>query len=153
MLGRRFAILAMIEELIPLYEAHVTRHGMDSRAWGVVPLGLDHATVFASFDDPEPVTRHVAARVRELAAQGVDVVIPGEAPVNAVLVAGGLSRVDEVPIVDGLGATLAFGEAMVRLAQVGGVRAARTSYFSARPPAGRLEELARFYRLDELGRS
>jgi allantoin racemase len=151
MLGRRFAVLAMIEELIPLYEAHVARLGMESRLWGVVPLGLDHTTVFASFDDPEAVTTHVTARVRELAAQGVDVVIPGEAPVNAVLAAGGLTRVDEVPIVDALAATLTFGEAMVRLAQVCGVRASRTSYFSARPPEGRMEELARFYRLDDLG--
>lgn len=151
MLGRRFAILAMIDELIPLYEAHVARHGMESRAWGVVPLGLDHTTVFASFENPEPVTTHVAARVRELAAQGVDVVVPGEAPVNMVLAAGGLTRVDEVPVVDALAATLKFGEAMVRLASVCGVRAARTSYFSARPPSGRLEELARFYRLDEFG--
>lgn len=151
MLGRRFAILAMIEELIPLYESHVARVGMESKAWGVAPLGLGHTTVFASFENPEPVVRHVQARVRDLAAQGVDVVIPGEAPVSAVLAAGGLHRVDEIPVVDAVGVTLKFGEAMVRLAQVCGLRTSRAGYHRARPPAGRLDELARFYRLDDLG--
>jgi allantoin racemase len=151
MLGRRFAILAMIEELIPLYESHIARCGMESKAWGVVPLGIDHRTVFASFEDPEPVVRHVQARVRELAGRGVDVVIPGEAPVSTVLAAGGLTRVDEVPVVDAVGATVKLGEAMVRLAQVCGLRTSRASYHRARPPASRLDELARFYRLEEFG--
>lgn len=149
MLGRRFAILAMIDEFIPLYEAHIQRYGMGARAWGVASLGLDHAGVFAGFDDPAPVVEQVERRVRELATRGVDVVIPGEAPVSAVLSRAAVSRVDEVPVVDAVGATVKFGESMARLAQVSGLRASRSTYFGARPPAGRLEELERFYHLDQ----
>lgn len=153
MLGRRFAILTMIEDFVPLYESHIARYGMGSRAWGVAPLGLDHSQVFACFEDPVPVARHVETRARDLAAQGVDVVIPGEAPVSAILARAGLGRVDGVPIVDALGVTLKFGEAMVRLAQLTGLRAAHAGYFTARPPAGRLAELERYYRVEVLGRS
>jgi Asp/Glu/hydantoin racemase len=151
MLGRRFAILAMIRELIPLYESHIIRYGMQSRAWGVEPLGLDHVAVFAGFEDPEPVVRQIERRTRELAAQGVDVIIPGEAPVAAVLAGAGVTRVDGIPVLDTLGVTLKFSEAMVRLAQVSGLRSARAGYNSDRPPAGRLAELERFYRLVEFG--
>lgn len=41
----------------------------------------------------------------------------------------------------------------MRLAQVSGLRAAHAGYFTARPPSGRLAELERYYRVEELGRS
>lgn len=151
MLGRRFAIVAMIRELLPLYESHIVRYGMSSKAWGVTWLGLDHSGVFPGFEDPQPVIDAIEARVCELEREGVDVVIPGEAPVAAVLAKAGVSRIREIPIVDALGVTVKFGEAMVKLAQVSGQRVARGGYYTDKPPAGRLEELERFYRLRDHG--
>jgi Asp/Glu/hydantoin racemase len=148
MLGRRFAILTMIEDFIPLYESHIGRYGMTARAWGVARLGMNHAGVFAGFDDPAPVVAQLERRVRELAKSGVDVVIPGEAPVSAVLANAGVARVDEIPVVDGIGVTVKFGEAMVRLNQISGMRASKSTHFGARPPAGRIAELEQFYGLD-----
>ena len=58
MLGRRFAILTMIDEYIPLYEQHIAKFGMQSRAWGVQSLGQDYKTVFEAFDKPGPVSLH-----------------------------------------------------------------------------------------------
>ncbi len=153
LLGRRFAVLAMIEELVPLYESHIEQHGMSSRAWGVTPLGLPFEIVLKGFEDPEPVLEHVRQKARELAKQGVDVIIPGEAPVAAVLARNGLTRVDEIPIVDTLGATLKYGELMATLHQRSQQFPARTSYHTTKPPAGRLAELDRFYRLQEFGQA
>lgn len=151
MLGRRFGVVAMIRQLIPLYESHIDRYGMRSKAWGATWLGLDHSGVFPGFDDPRPVIDAMEARVSELEQEGVDVVIPGEAPVAAVLAKAGISRIRDTVIVDALGVTVKFGEAMVKLAQVSGQRVARGSYYTDKPPAGRLEELDRFYRLREHG--
>ncbi len=153
LLGRKFAILAMIKELVPLYESHITKHGLGSKAWGVAPLGLAFEQVVAGFDDPRPVVEHIRNRARELAREGVDVLIPGEAPVAAVLARAGVTRVDEIAIVDGLGATLKYGEMMVSLAQRGGQLPARTSYFTEKPPAGRLLELDEYYRLNSFGQT
>jgi Asp/Glu/hydantoin racemase len=149
MLGRKFAILTMIDEFIPLYESHIDRYGVAARAWGVESLGMDHVGVFEGFDDPGPVVAQVEHRVRELSAIGVDVVIPGEAPVSAVLARAGVARVDEVPVVDGIGVTLKFGEAMARLNQVSGMRASKSTHFGAKPPSGRLQELERLYGVDK----
>lgn len=151
MLGRRFAILTMIDDYIPLYESHIPRYGMQHRAWGIQSLGADYRTVFDAFDDPTPVVERVREVTRRLAADhGVDVVIPGEAPVSAVLSVAGLSRVDEIAVIDCLGVTLKFGEALVELARTTGMRASGSTFFSARPPAGRLAEIERFYGLDQL---
>jgi Asp/Glu/hydantoin racemase len=153
MLGRRFAILTMIDEYVPLYEAHITKYGMQSRAWGVQSLGQDYRTVFEAFDDPAPVVDRVTEVTRRLAReQGVDVVIPGEAPVSTVLSVAGLTRVDEIAVVDCIGVTLKFGEMLVDLARTTGLRASASDFFSARPPAARLAEVERFYGLDRFGR-
>lgn len=149
MLGRRFAILTMIDEYIPLYETHIPRYGMQSRAWGVESLGLGYRTVFDAFDDPAPVAERVIEVTRRLAREhGVDVVVPGEAPVSAVLSVAGLTRVDEIAVVDCLGVTLKLGEMLVDLGRTTGLRASASGYFTARPPAGRLDEVERFYGLD-----
>src|ERR1700709_2431890 len=50
MLGRRFAILTMIDDYIPLYESHIDKFGMRARAWGVQSLRQDYRTVFDAFD-------------------------------------------------------------------------------------------------------
>jgi Asp/Glu/hydantoin racemase len=153
MLGRRFAILTMIDEYIPLYESHIPRYGMQHRAWGVQSLGMDYKVVFDSFDDPGRVVDRVCEVTRRLAREhGVDVVIPGEAPVSTVLNVAGLTRVDEIAVVDCLGVTLKLGEMMATLARTTGMRASKSTFYSARPPAGRLAEIERFYRLDELGK-
>jgi Asp/Glu/hydantoin racemase len=149
MLGRRFAILTMIDEYVPLYEQHIGKFGMQSRAWGVQSLGQDYRTVFDAFEKPGPVVGRVTEVTRRLARDhGVDVVIPGEAPVSAVLSVAGLTRVDEIAVVDCLGVTLKFGEMFADLARTTGLRASAADFFSARPPAGRLAEVEQFYGLD-----
>lgn len=151
MLGRRFAIVAMIQELLPLYESHIVRYGMTSRAQAVRWLGLDHGGVFSGFENPMPVIDAMEARAKELASEGVDVIIPGEAPLAAVLAKAGVSQLAGLTIVDALGVTVKFGESMVKLAVTSGQRPARGSYYTDTPPAGRIDELERFYRLKEFG--
>ena len=154
MLGRRFAILTMIDDYIPLYEAHIPKYGMQSRAWGVQSLGQDYRTVFDAFDDPGPVVDRVTEVTRRLAREhGVDVVIPGEAPVSTVLSVAGVTRVDEIAVVDCLGVTLKFGELFADLRATTGLRASASDFFSARPPGPRLAEVERFYGIDRFGRT
>jgi len=132
MLGKRFAILTMIDDYIPLYESHIDKHGMRARAWGVQSLGQDYRIVFDAFDDPAPVVDRITEVTRRLASEhGVDVVIPGEAPVSTVLSVAGLTRVDEIAVVDCLGVTLKFGEMFADLARTTGMRASASDFFSA----------------------
>jgi hypothetical protein len=67
-----------------------------------------------------------------------------------VLSVAGLTRVDEIAVIDCIGVTLKFGEMFADLARVTGLRASASDFFSARPPAGRLAEVQQFYGLDRL---
>ncbi len=145
MSGHRFGIVCMIKELAPLYDANVRRYGLGGQFVGAYWLGLGFAEVSKGYEEPGPVLEALQAKVRELSAQGIEVVIPGEAVLNAVIQKAGLRRIGDVPIVDGLAATLKTAEMMVALQQLTDLRHARVSYFSRRPPEGRLDELDGYY--------
>ena len=82
----------------------------------------------------------------------VAVTVVGLAAAVALGIAG-LTRVDEVAVVDCIGVTLKFGEMLVDLKRTTGMRASASDFFSARPPAARLAEVEHFYGVDRFGQS
>jgi hypothetical protein len=84
-------------------------------------------------------------------ADGADVLIPGEAVLCVLLASQGVSRVDDVPVVDALAATVKMAEALVDLRRITGLEVSRKGPFNAAPPRGRVAELLRFYGLDRFG--
>jgi Asp/Glu/hydantoin racemase len=151
-LGRRFGIVCFIEGLMPYYADNARKYGLGSLAGPVAHLGLQFHDVLRGFEKPGPVVDAFTKAVRGLAAQGVDVVIPGEAPLHLLLQQAGIQRVDEIPVVDGLATTLKTAEMMVGLRRCSGMQVTRAGYFTAKPPRGRIDELLRFYRGNEIPR-
>lgn len=145
MSGATVGIVCMIRELIPLYDDNARKFGFGARFAGAHWIGLGFDEVSAGFQDPGPVISALRDKVGELEARGIEVVIPGEAVLNAVVRKGGISRIGEVAVVDGLAATLKMGEMMVGLGRSTGLRHARVGYWSARPPDGRLDALDNYY--------
>lgn len=144
-LGSRFGIVCFIEELQPLYAANIRAYGLGSFAGPVRHSGLAFEDIASGFEDPTPVVDAFTRTVREMSSSGVDVVIPGEGPLSVILARAGVSRIDEVPIVDSLATMVAFAEAMARLRTVSGMSVTRRGYFYERPPSERVEELEAFY--------
>jgi len=62
----------------------------------------------------------------------------------------GVSRVDDVPIVDGLAATIKMAEMMVDLRKNSGLTVSRHGWHNAAPSAGRIDQVMEFYRVDHL---
>ena len=81
---------------------------------------------------------------------GADVLIPGEAPLCVLLASQGISRVDNVPILDALTVTMKMAELFADLWRLTGVRPSRDNYFTASPAPQRVRELLRFYGIDRL---
>lgn len=145
MAGHRFGIVCLIRELVPFYDQNIRRYGLEGQSVGAHWLGLGFNEVAKGFEDPGPVLKALEGRVRELAERGIEVVIPGEAVLNAVIQKAGLRQIGGVPVVDALAATLKMGELMVNLRSLTDLTHARVGYFSQRPPEGRLDELDRYY--------
>lgn len=144
-LGRRFGIVCFIRELVPYYTENIRKYGLDQLGGPVRHLGLQFDDVNRGYDDPAPVIAAFTRVVRELIAEGVDAVIPGEAPLGLLLQRNGVHRVDEVPVIDGLATTVKTAEMLVGLQRCSHMRVTRQGYFYARPSEARISELLKFY--------
>ena len=146
-LGRRIGILSFIEDMTELVEANVHRHGFGNRFGGIRHVGFGFQDVLQGFTDPQPLLERFRTAARAMIADGVDVIIPGEVPLCTLLSQNGVSRVDEVPIVDAYATTLCTAEMMVDLKRKLGLSVNRRGYFYTAPKPERVVQLAEFYGL------
>lgn len=146
-LGQRIGILSFIEGMIPLVEKNVLRHGLGSRFGGIRPVGFGFQDVLAGYANPAPLIERFRTAARRMIADGIDVIIPGEAPLCTLLSQHGVSRVDDVPVVDAFATSLLTAEMLVDLRRKLGLSVNRRGYFFSAPPPERLGEMTRFYGL------
>ena len=151
MLGQKVGVLLFITEMAPLIRENAERVIAAHRFAGVRPVGFTFNDVLQAFDSPGPLLDKFRESARALIRDGADVIIPGEAPLCVLLARNGLNRVDDVPVLDAIGATIKMAEAMVDLKRSSGVTPARCGYFMAKPPRERVKELLDLYGISRLG--
>lgn len=144
-LGRKFGIVTFIPDMIPYYEENIRKYGLASLGGPVRHLGLYFDDVNRGFADPAPVVEQFRRVVREMVKEGIDTVIPGEAPLGLLMQRAGVHRVDEVPVIDGTATTVKAAEMLVGLRRCSHMQVTRQGYFYARPSQARIDELMHFY--------
>jgi len=150
MLGHRFGVLMFIDTMIPMFQEQMGAYGLTTRCVGIEPVGFTFQDVLPAFTDPEPLIERFKKSARALIAKGADVIVPGEMPLNILLARNGISRVDDVPIIDGLAVTLKMAEMMVDLKSNFGLYQTRKGWFGKAPERERVEQLFDFYGLTKL---
>lgn len=150
MLGERMGVLLFIEEMAPLIQENAERIGLANHFGGVRYVGFTFNDVLKAYENPQSLLERFYAAARALVREGVDVIIPGEAPLCALLGRHGVHRVDEVPVVDAIGATIKMAETMVDLRRSSGLAPARRGYFVDKPPRDRVRELVALYGMNHL---
>ena len=150
MLGQRAGVLMFIEEMRPLIQENAEKLILPGRFAGAHYVGFSFNEVLKAFDDPAALLDKFRASARALIRAGADVIIPGEAPLCVLLARNGVNRIDEVPVLDAIGATVKMAEAMVDLRRSCGVYASRRGYFMDRPPRERVKELIELYGISRL---
>ncbi|UCE31644.1 MAG: racemase [Burkholderiales bacterium] len=150
MLGHRFGLLVFIDRLVPFLHEQMAGYGLTSRCGGIRPVGFTFHDVLGAFGDPGPLIERFKDSARALIRDGVDVIIPGEMPLNVLLAANGVTEVDDVPIVDGLAVTLKLTESFVELRRSVGFRQSRHGWMNASPERKRVEQVLEFYGLGRL---
>lgn len=153
MLGERMGVLLFIEQMTPVIEENAARIGLAGKFGGARFVGFTFNDVLKAYDEPAELLERFEESACAMIRDGVDVIIPGEAPLCALLMKHGLNRVDDVPIVDALGATIKMAEAMVDLKRSSGLAPARRGYFTDKPPRERVKELLALYGIDGLSQS
>ncbi len=150
MLGERMGALIFIEGMTPIIEENAARVGLSSKFGGARFVGFTFDDVLQAYDEPSSLLERFHTAARAMIKDGVDVIIPGEAPLCALLMKHGVNRVDNVPIVDALGATIKMAETMVDLKRSSGLAPARRGYFTDKPSRERVKELVELYGMNPL---
>lgn len=145
MLGEKFGVLMFIPELLVQFSRKVDAAGLSLRYAGARHVGFAFSDVQQAFANPGPVIERFHEAARELIRDGAQVIIPGEAPMCVLLARNGITRVDGVPVLDGLAAAIKAAESMVDLRRATGLAGARAGHYSDKPPRQRVKEMLKFY--------
>jgi len=149
-LGQKFGVLLFIKEMIPIIESNVARMGLTSRCAAIRYVGFPSSSVLPTKDAPAEVLDIFFENARRLIADGADVIIPGEAPLSLLLHRAGISRVDDVPVIEAVAATLKTAELLVDTKQQLGVWRSTRGYYQEIPPRERVKELIELYGISKL---
>src|SRR5688500_16024662 len=146
LLGSRFVIIAFGERFDQMLDLRIKRLGLAERA---LPTMLMERTTFADvgkgLDDATAIVQSFTATARKAIALGAEAIIPGQLYLSEAIVRAGVTRIDEVPIVDGLAAVVKMAEVMADFRKLG-ISVTRRGYLHARPPQDVLEHARKFYK-------
>jgi allantoin racemase len=145
----RFGVLVFIPELTDLVVDNAARHGLGDRCVSVRDVGFRFEDVLAGMENPAPLIDRFRRAARGLIAAGAQAIIPGEAPLNVLLAAEGVTAVDGVPVIDSLGAWVLAAEDAVDRQRRGDSNPGE-GYFNSVPGDGRRDEVLAFYGLTSL---
>jgi Asp/Glu/hydantoin racemase len=148
-LGHRFGLMVFIDRMVPLYKEQIGIYGLSSRCAGVGPVGFSFHDVLKAWNAPAPLIARFEQSARALIAQGADVIVPGEMPLNILLATHGVTRVDGAPILDGIAVTLKMTEMQVQLRRSVGLGQSRQGWMNDQPDRQRVDQVLAFYGLNQ----
>jgi Asp/Glu/hydantoin racemase len=149
MLGHRFGLMLFIDRMVPLYREQIDIYGLAGRCAGVSPVGFSFHQVLEAWNDPGPLIERFKQSAQQLIDRGADVIIPGEMPLNILLATHGITRVGDVPIMDGIAVTLKMAEMQVSLRQTVGLSQSRHGWMNAKPPRERVDQVMAYYSMNK----
>jgi Asp/Glu/hydantoin racemase len=143
--------MLFIDRMIPLYQEQIRTYGLSDRCAGVVASGLQFGGVLEAYTNPDKAIEQFQEGARRVIKEtGADVIIPGEVPLNLLIARNGITRVDDVPIIDGLGSTLKMAEMMVDLQRATGIKHSRHGFFNSISSQERVDQVGAFYGVDRV---
>jgi allantoin racemase len=130
--GRAFGFLVPTESAVRNTRRRIAHYGYEHRSVAVVACDppVTEYDLATAFDGNGALVERLVAQMRQMVAAGVDIVIPAEGVLNAVLVHNEISNVDGAPVLDSYGAVIAMAEMLARLQRATGLRNSRKGMYS-----------------------
>jgi Asp/Glu/hydantoin racemase len=153
--GRRFGLVFFNTEREEFWPEYIRTMGLAENFAGIRPAGVTFQEVAAAHGDralrPDVIARVKATVEKMVRELNVDVVIPGEMPLNLLLAEEGVGAIAGATVIDGLALTFKTAEMMVDLKRGSGMMQSRRGWFHVAPDRARVTEALEFYGLDTLG--
>jgi allantoin racemase len=131
-LGGRFAVIAFQRGFDQIMDQRIRALGLAERAVPTLLIDADFADVGKGLQDPAHLVERFHVTARRAIASGAEALIPGQLYLSEAIFHAGITRIDDVPIVDGVTATLKMAEAMADFRRAG-IAVTRRGYTHAQP--------------------
>lgn len=145
-LGDCVGIVNFIAALEPQVRRNARDYGFEGLLGPITQVDAVFSDVMAAYEDPRPLIETFTVAARRAIAAGATVIVPGEGPLNVFAVRHGVSRIDDVPVLDSLGTCLGVAELRARQHATNGLRPSRNGFLYAAPPRHVVDAARRFYR-------
>ncbi len=145
-IGSSVGIVHFIPQLRDQIRRNMRTYGFGDLLGPVVKVDAAFHDIMAAYAEPAGLIAAFEAAARTAIAGGADVIVPGEGPLNVFLADQGVSRVDDVPVVDSLGTCLQLAEVRGAAYRRTGLMPARQGFYFAQPPADAITATRAFYR-------
>jgi allantoin racemase len=144
-LGDKVGIVNFISALEPQIRRNMRNYGLDQLVGPITQVAAEFNDMMAAYANPGPLVEAFSEAARRVIAQGANVIVPGEGPLNVFLADQGVSRVDEVPVIDSLGTALKVAELRASQYRATGLKPSRQGFFHEQPPRALLDAARGFY--------
>ena len=132
-----------------MMDLRIRQLGLAERALPTVLMDATFKDVGNAQSHPDALVDRFIATAREAIARGAEAIIPGQLYLSEAIARAGVTRIDEVPIIDGLVSTLKMAEAMADFKRFG-ISVTRRGYTHARPPREMVEYARRLHGRSEI---
>ncbi len=149
-LSSKFAVLVFQKGFDQMMDLRIQRLGLSSRALPSVVIDAGFEDVGRGLSESDDLVESFLKSARAAIEQGAEAIIPGQLYLSEAIARAGLTRIDEVPVVEGLSATLKMAEAMADLKALG-IGVTRKGYLHARPPREMIEHARRYHGRVDIG--
>lgn len=153
--GRKVGMLFFNTERKDFWPEQMHQWGVSERFAGIAPAGVSFREVADALTNPERCSETIATIIasgEKLAEEcGADVIVPGEMPMNLLLANAGVNYMGGATVIDGIATCFKMAETLVDLKKLSGMAPSRRGYFHDRPDPARVEQVLRFYGLENLG--
>jgi Asp/Glu/hydantoin racemase len=150
MLGSTFSGVAFCDKQAQYYDAIVRKYGLSDRAVPFASLEMDLEQVQAGFSEPAAVMDLFRKSVKELAAAGVEVILPACGCVNTIVVRDKLFELEGTLVLDINALLLKITEAMVDFRKLTGVTRSRKLLYQM-PVKENMASILRTYNFKSAG--
>ncbi|GAB2850600.1 aspartate/glutamate racemase family protein [Actinocorallia aurea] len=147
-LGDRIGIVNFIGALEPQLRRNLRNYRLDSLVGPIVQVEAEFHDVMGAYAEPRPLIEAFTRAARRAIADGANVIVPGEGPLNVFLADQGVSRVDDVPVLDSLGTCVRVAEMRAAQYRATGLKPARAGFYGAQPARPLIDAARRFYGID-----
>ncbi len=152
--GRRAGLLMFNTTRSEVWTEQMRQWGLLERFAGIYEAGVTFHDIVGALANPalsgEVVARIVAAGERFTREKEVDVIIPGQMPMNILLTNAGVRDIGGATVMDGIATCFRLAETLHDLRQSSVMKQSRRGYFHSSPAAGRVQEVLNFYGITDV---